>query len=57
MDLVILEKAYVRVDYLALWDVLKIFGVGGKLLNAIKTFYEDESACVKITGETRGYFH
>ncbi len=33
-----LEKAYDRVDWLALWDVLKIYGVGGKLLNAIKSF-------------------
>ncbi len=41
------------VDWIALWDVLKIYGVGGKLLSAIKSFYEDASACVKITGETR----
>ncbi len=31
-------------------------GVGGKLLNAIKSFYEDASACVKITGETSEHF-
>ncbi len=28
--------------------VLKIYGVGGKLLSAIKSFYEEASACVKI---------
>ncbi len=32
-----LEKAYDRVDWLALWDVLKIYGVRGKLLSAIKS--------------------
>ncbi len=34
-----LEKAYDRVDWLALWEVLRIYGVGGKLLSAIKSFY------------------
>ncbi len=32
-----LEKAYDRVDWLALWDVLRLYGMGGKLLNAIKS--------------------
>ncbi len=48
-----LEKAYDRVDWLTLWEVLRIHGVGGKLLSAIKSFYEEASACVKINGETR----
>ncbi len=33
-----LEKAYDRVDWLALWDVLKINGVGGKMLAAMVLF-------------------
>ncbi len=32
--------------------LLKIYGVGGKLLSAMKSFYEKASTCVKITGET-----
>ncbi len=51
-----LEKAYDRVDWLALWDVLKIYGLGGKLLRAVKSFYEEASACVKISGETSEHF-
>ncbi len=47
-----LEKAYDRFDWLALWEVLRIYGVGGKLLTAIKSFYEAASACVKTNGET-----
>ncbi len=31
---------------------LRICGVGGKLLSAVKSFYEEASACVKINGET-----
>ncbi len=29
-----------------------MYGVGGKLLSAIKSFYEAASACVKINGES-----
>ncbi len=47
-----LEKAYDRVNWLALWDILKIYGVGGKLLRAVKSCYEEVSACVKIRGKT-----
>ncbi len=34
----------------------RIYGVGGKLLSAIKSFYEEASACVKINGETSEHF-
>ncbi len=39
-----------------MWDVLKIYGVGGKLLSAINSFYEEESACFKSSGETSEHF-
>ncbi len=42
--------------WLTLWDVLKIYGVGEKLLSAIKSFYEEASACVRISGETSEQF-
>ncbi len=45
-----------RVDWPALWDVLKIYGVRGKLLWAVKSFYEEASAWVKIRGETSEHF-
>ncbi len=51
-----LEKAYDRVAWLALWEVLRIYGVGGKLLGAIKSFYEEASVSVKISGETSEHF-
>ncbi len=51
-----LEKAYDRVDWIALWDVLKIYGVGGNLLSALKSFNENASVCVKISEETSEHF-
>ena len=47
-----LEKAYDRVDREGLWEVLRIYGVGGQLLNGMKAFYERASACMKDDGET-----
>ncbi len=51
-----LEKAYDRVKWLALWEVVRIYGVGGKLFSAIKSFHEAASACVKINGEISEHF-
>ncbi len=47
----ILEKL-MGVNWLALWYVLKICGVGRKLLNAIKSFCGDASTYLRISGET-----
>lgn len=41
-----LEKAYQRKDWEAIWDVLTLHGVGGMLLEGVKSFYRDASACV-----------
>ncbi len=51
-----LKKAYDSIDWLALWEVLKMYGVGGKLLSAIKSFYVEVSACVRISGEISEHF-
>lgn len=34
-----------------MWDVWKVYGVGGSLLDGVKAFYRDASACVKIKGD------
>ena len=39
-----LKKAYNRVNREALWQVLRMFDVGGKHLNGIKSMYVDSSA-------------
>ncbi len=46
-----LEKAYDRVDRKGLRDTLRVCGVGGQLLEGIKSFYENASASVRVNGE------
>ncbi len=46
-----LEKAYDRVDRKGLWDTLRVYGVGGQLLDGIASFYENASASVRVNGE------
>ena len=43
-----LEKAYDRVDRDAMWNVLRLYGVDGKLLDAVKSLYVDSKACVRV---------
>ena len=45
-----LEKPYDRVHRKALWQVLRMYDVGGKLLNDIKSIYVNSLACVRIKG-------
>ena len=45
-----LEKAYDRVNMEALWQVLRLYYVGGKPLNSIKSMYVNSLACVRVKG-------
>ena len=45
-----LEKAYDRVNREALWQVLRMYDVEGKLLGGIKSMYVDSLACVRVKG-------
>ena len=51
-----LEKAYDKVDREAMWKVLQIYGVGGKLLTAVKSFYKEGRACVRSTNGNSDWF-
>ena len=51
-----LEKAYDRVDRGAMWQVLQMYGVGGRLLEAVKSFYRESYACVRVAqGESEWF--
>ena len=45
-----LQKAYDRVNKEALWQVLRMYDVGGKLLNGIKSMYVNSLAYVRVKG-------
>ena len=45
-----LEKAYDRVNREALWQVLRMYDAGGKLLNDIKSMYVNSLACDRVNG-------
>ncbi len=46
-----LEKTYDTVDREALCNVLKIYKVGGQLMEGIKAFNREANACGKLDGE------
>ena len=46
-----LEKAYDRVGRRALWQVVILYGVVGKLLRAMQSLYNDNRMCVKVGWE------
>ncbi len=45
------EKAYDRTNWTAMWYVLKVYDVGGSLMNGVKAFYNDAKACIMVNGE------
>ena len=40
-----LKKDYDTIDLHGMWQMLKVFGVGGKLLKAVQSFCVDSRAC------------
>ncbi len=50
------EKAYDRVDFEALWKVMKIFGLRRQLMERIRALYREVNACVKKDGELSNSF-
>lgn len=51
-----LEKAYDRVDRKELWKVLSEYGLESRLIQALKSLYEDSRACVRIDGVYTDWF-
>ena len=56
MGFINLEKAYDRVNREALWQVLRMYDVGGKLLNGIKSMYFNSLVYVRVKGGESDFF-
>ena len=51
-----LEKVYVRINREDLWQVLRMYNLGDKLLSGIKSMYVDNLASVRVKeGESRWF--
>ena len=51
-----LEKAYNTIDRHGMWQMLRVYGVGGKLLKAVQSFYVDRRACVRMGNDVSEWF-
>ena len=40
-----LEKAYYTIDRHGMWQMIRVYGIGGKLMKAVQSFYVDSRAC------------
>ena len=56
MDFMDLEKVYDKVNQEALRQVLRMYDVGGKLLNGIKSMSANSLACVRVKWGESEYF-
>ena len=51
-----LEKAYDTIDRHGMWQMLRVYGVGGKLLKTVQSFYVDSRACVRVGNDVSEWF-
>ena len=51
-----LEKAYDTIDRNGMWKMLRVYGVGGKSLKAVQSFYVDSRACVRVGNDMSIWF-
>ena len=51
-----LEKADDTIDRHGMWQMLRVYGVGGKLLKPVESFYVDSRACVLVGNDVSEWF-
>ena len=51
-----LEKTYDTINRHGIWQMLRVYGVGGKLLKAVQSFYIDSRACVWVGNDVSEWF-
>ena len=50
------KNEYDMIDQHAMWQMLRVYGVGGKLLKAVQSFYIDSRACVRVGNDVSEWF-
>ena len=50
-----LEKAYDTIDRHGMWQTLRVYGGGGKLLKAVQSFYIASRVCVWVGNDASGF--
>ena len=50
------EKAYDTIDRNGMWKIQRVYGVGGKLLEAVQRFFVDSRACVRVGNDVSKWF-
>ena len=51
-----LERAYDTIDRHGMWKMLRVYGVGGKLLKTVQRFHVDSRACVRVGIDVSEWF-
>ena len=51
-----LEKAYDTIDRHGMWQMLRVYGVGGNLLKTVQSIYVESRACVRVGNDVRELF-
>ena len=51
-----LEKAYDAIDRYGMWQRLRVYGVAGKFLKAVHSFYVDIRACFRVGNDVSEWF-
>ena len=51
-----LKKAYDTIDRHGMWQMQRVYGVGGKLMKAVQSFYVDSRACVRVGNDATEWF-
>ena len=51
-----METAFDTINRHSLWQMLRVYGVGRKLLKAVQSFYVDSRACVRVGNDVSEWF-
>ena len=51
-----LEKAYDMIDRKGIWQMIRMYGVGGKLLKAVQSFCKENTTCVWVGNDVSEWF-